>query len=159
VFWENNACLNEQFWLQSKEDQQQANLCPSFIGWCYWQYIFCWSMGFPLWLCFQYKNSRDNPRVHLSQAAILADLCDINCDHSWCFNCITQMKESWRCSNHVINAFIPLKQFLAPLFTVCFHHRHVSDAFRMHMLSYSLSSIMQVKLRLSLLATFGIPFQ
>jgi len=36
------------------------------------------------------------------------------------------------------------------LFTVCFHHRHVPDAFRT--LSYNLSSITQVKLRLSLLA-------
>ena len=33
-------------------------------------------------------------------------------------------------SDHVINASIPLEQFLAPIFTACFRHGHVPAAFQ-----------------------------
>ena len=33
-------------------------------------------------------------------------------------------------SDHVVNASIPLEQFLAPIFTACFRHGHVPAAFQ-----------------------------
>ena len=78
-------------------------------------------------------SARDTLRSHLSQATSLSDLRDIVITPDVIRDSIAHLKRGKSVglsSDHVINASIPLEQFLAPIFTACFRHGHVPAAFR-----------------------------
>ena len=82
------------------------------------------------------KSARDTLSTHLSQATSLSDLRDIVITPDVIRDSIAHLKRGKSdgvglssATDHVINASIPLEQFLAPIFTACFHHGHVPAAF------------------------------
>jgi len=65
----------------------------------------------------------------------LNDLRDIVITHDMIHDSIAHLKPGKSAgvglsSDHIINASIPLEQFLAPIFTACFRCGHVPVAFR-----------------------------